>query len=426
MGILSSFQVGVTGLSAVGGGMSVIADNIANAGTSGFKGSRAEFQDVLASSLKGIDGGDQIGSGTKIAHIKSVFTQGNLQRTDQVTDLAISGNGFFAVNAPFGTGFTRDGSFNFDKEGYLITGDGYKVLGFRANDQGQITNQLGEVKLGGVNIQAKATKKVALQMNLDSRGEVKQFDLNNPEKSTNYNTSLVVYDNVGTARLVTLHFNKMENNKWTYNVTAKGEDTQDGEYGKPVSMAKGTLIFNDKGILQEEIEDENSFNFNKGAAPGQRIEFSFGESLKEGGTGLEGTTQYGSESSVSRHNQDGATAATLASLSFDDKGVLTAVYNNGETRDLFQVGVSAFENNEGLFKVGKNLFKETRKSGQGAVGKPREGGRGEVLSKSIEQSNVDIAQEFVNLMTAQRNFTANTKSITTADQMLQDVLGIKR
>ncbi len=129
MGILSSFNIGVSGLNAAGSSMSVIGDNIANAGTFGFKGSRAEFQDVLAKSLKGIDGGDQIGSGTKLAHITPKFTQGSIERTENITDLAVNGNGFFAVESPGGRGFTRDGSFHFNKEGQLINGDGFKVLG---------------------------------------------------------------------------------------------------------------------------------------------------------------------------------------------------------------------------------------------------------------------------------------------------------
>jgi len=125
MSILSSFNIGVTGLNAAGQSMAVIGDNIANAGTFGFKTSRAEFQDMLANSLKGIDGGDQMGSGTKLAHITAQFTQGTVARTNNITDLAINGNGFFTVDAPFGKGYTRDGAFHFDKEGYMVNGDGY-------------------------------------------------------------------------------------------------------------------------------------------------------------------------------------------------------------------------------------------------------------------------------------------------------------
>lgn len=426
MSILSSFNIGVTGLNAAGQSMGVVGDNIANAGTFGFKSSRAEFQDMLANSLKGIDGGDQMGSGTKLAHITSQFTQGTVARTQNITDLAINGNGFFTVDAPFGRGYTRDGSFHFDKEGFMVNGDGYKVQGFQPDENGGITNKLGAIKLGNTNIPATATKEVKMSMNLDSRDGVKVFDPKNPDKTSNFNTSVTVYDSVGTARLITLYFNKAVDGQWDYHAMVDGADAQNGKAGEMVEMANGKLRFDQKGILQEEIQGTNAFNFNKGAIAGQKINFDFGQSVKEGGTGLDAATQFGSKSTVARHSQDGSSAATLASMSFNDDGVLTAVYDNGVQRELGQVAIAKFENNEGLFKTGKNLFKETRKSGQAAMGKPGADGRGEVLAKSIEQSNVDIANEFISLMAAQRNFQANTRTITTSDQMLQEVLNIKR
>ena len=426
MGILGSFNIGVTGITSVGEGMSVIADNIANAGTFGFKSSRPEFQDVLANSLKGIDGGDQIGSGVKLAHTKPLITQGGLVRTSQVTDLAINGNGFFVVDAPFGKGYTRDGGFHFDKDGFLINSDGYNVLGYVGNSDGKITNKVDSIKLPGITIPAVGTETVNVQMNLDSRAKIQQFDPEFPDETSSYNTGIVVYDNVGTARLVTVYFNRTDFNNWEYHAMVQGEDATGGEKGTFVEMASGSLNFTEKGTLNEEQEGSNSFNFNKGAKQDQKIVFNFGESILEGGDGFDASTMYGSETSVSRHTQDGSSAGSLSTLSFNDKGILTAVYNNGEDRDLGQVVISKFQNSEGLFKMGKNLFRETRKSGQGTLGRPNEGGRGEVLSKSIEHSNVDIAQEFVNLMTSQRNFTANTRTITTADQMLQDILNIKR
>ena len=426
MGILSSFNIGVSGLHAAGSSMSVIGDNIANAGTFGFKGSRAEFQDVLAKSLKGIDGGDQIGSGTKLAHVTPKYTQGNIQRTESITDLAINGNGFFVVDSPGGKAFTRDGSFHFDKDGHLINGDGYKITGFLANDEGEITQKTGSIKVGNTTIPAEPTSEVKVSMNLDSREKIQQFNPQDPEKTSNYNTSFTVYDNVGSQRLVTVYFNKTANSNWEYHAMVDGADAAGGQEGQMVEMANGQLQFNAKGELQQEVPGLNSFNFNNGAAPGQAIEFNFGESIAEGGTGKDAATQFGSPSSVARHTQDGASAATLTSLSFNDDGVLTAAYDNGSLRDIAQVAVAKFENNEGLYKMGENLFKETRKSGQGAVGKPGADGRGQVLAKSIELSNVDIADEFINLMGAQRNFQANTKTITTSDQMLQEVLNIKR
>lgn len=426
MGLLSSFNVGVSGLKAAGSSMTVVGDNIANAGTFGFKGSRAEFQDMLAKSLKGIDGGDQIGSGTKLAHVTSQFSQGNIQRTENITDLAINGNGFFVVDTPGGRGFTRDGSFHFDKDGHLINGDGYKVTGFQADEKGEITTKTGPVKLGNTTIPATATKELKISMNLDSREKNKQFNPLDPENTSNFNSSMTVYDNVGTQRLVTTYFNKIGPNQWEYHAMVDGKDAAGGVEGQMVEMGRGQLVFNDKGQLQQEIEQQNAFNFNNGAQPGQKITLNFGESVAEGGTGKDASTQYGSGSSIARHTQDGASAATLSSLSFNDDGVLTAAYDNGITRDIAQIAVAKFENNEGLFKMGKNLMKETRKSGQAAMGKPQVDGRGQVLAKSIELSNVDIADEFINMMHAQRNFQANTKTITTTDQMLQEILNIKR
>jgi flagellar hook protein FlgE len=263
-------------------------------------------------------------------------------------------------------------------------------------------------------------------MNLDSRDDMKTFDPKNPLKTSNYSNSVTVYDNIGTAHLVTLYFNKTTDGNWDYHAMIDGGEAQGGKPGEMVEMATGSLRFNAKGVLEEEIEKSNAFNFSKGAQPGQKIAFDFGKSTKEGGNGLDASTQYGSRSSIARHTQDGTSAATLASMSFNDDGILTAVYDNGHQVDLGQMAIAKFENNEGLFKTGKNLFKEARKSGQAVVGKPGADGRGEVISKSLEASNVDIAKEFIELMAAQRNFQANTRTITTSDQMLQEVLNIKR
>ncbi len=426
MGLLSSFNIGVSGLRSSGDSMAVIGDNIANSGTTGFKKSRAEFQDLLSKSLKGIDGGDQVGSGSKLAHIKQQFIQGNINRTDNITDLAISGNGFFVAETNFGRGYTRDGSLHFDKEGNLINGDGYKIIGFKADDDGNITNATAPIRLGNTIIPAESTSEVDMMMNLDSREDVKVFDPTKAEETSSYQTTINVYDNVGTPRLVNIFYNKIADNQWEYHAMVDGKDAQGGVEGTMVEMGKGKVLFNAKGQLQDVVEEQNAFNFNKGAEPNQKIKFSFGKTLKDGGDGIDGSTQYGADSSISRHTADGLKAATLASLSFNDEGILSAVYDNGETRDIAQIAIGKFENNEGLFKVGKNMMKESRKSGQAALGRPGQDGRGDVISKSLELSNVDIATEFISLMNAQRNFQANTRTITTANEMLQEVLNIKR
>ena len=278
MAILRSFNIGISGLKSMGQNMSIIGDNIANSQTTGFKASRGEFQDVLSLSLKGIDGGDQFGVGTKLAHIKPMFSQGDISRTDSYTDLAIHGDGFFTVKAKFGKGFTRDGSLHFNKKGELVNSDNYNVMGFPSDGNGKFINKLEPIKMSGSTIPASSTTKVTFDMNLDSRAKIQEFDINDPDETSSFANSVTVYDNVGTARLLTVYYNKSGANQWQYHVTVDGDDAADGEKGKMVEMATGKLLFSDEGLLQEEVVDENSFNFNLGAKPDQKIEFNFGES----------------------------------------------------------------------------------------------------------------------------------------------------
>jgi flagellar hook protein FlgE len=406
--------------------MGITGDNIANAGTTGFKASRGEFQDLIARSLKGVEGGDNMGTGTKLAHITPMFTQGTVKRTDNPTDLAINGGGFFVVESESGRSYTRDGSFRFDKEGFMTSADGEPILGFRSDKNGKITNNLQKISLGSTTVPAKASEEVKMNMNLDVRAQKIEFDPERPEETSNFNTTVAVYDNVGTERLVRLFFNRDDKNSWTYRAMVDGKDAEGGEEGKMVEMAAGNLKFNDKGLLDQIEESSNSFNFNAGAKQDQKIKLFFGKPIQEGGDGLGGSTQYGSKSTIARHSQDGYAASTLSGVSFNDDGVLTAFYDNGSTKDLSQVALAKFENNEGLRKMGRNLFRETRKSGQAAVGGPGFDGRGRIASKSLELSNVDIANEFIDLMNSQRNFQANTRTISTADKMLQEIINIKR
>jgi flagellar hook protein FlgE len=192
-----------------------------------------------------------------------------------------------------------------------------------------------------------------------------------------------------------------------------------------VEQATGKLIFDVDGRLKEQVVENSSFQFNKGALPDQKIEFNFGEDKSKGGMGLS-VTQYGTASEAYKTMQDGYTAGTLSGLTFNDDGVLAAVYSNGQNVNLAQIAMGKFENPEGLFKVGGNRFRESRLSGQATIGAPLAGGRGSVASKALESSTTDIASEFINLMTSQRNFQANSRVVSTADEMMQEVLNLKR
>lgn len=426
MGILSSMYTGVTGLTGQGEALSIYGDNIANANTTGYKVSRPEFSDVVAKSLKGIMGGNQIGRGTKLSAVNPIFSQGSLLQTESVTDLAIQGDGFFVVEGTDGRGFSRAGAFHFDKDGNLINADGYKVQGFQADDTGKITSKMGKIAVERTVIDAKPSKEVQMFMNLDLRAKKElQFDPKSPEKTSHFATGVTVYDGAGTPRTVTCYFNKTDDGKWTWRAMSKGEEVPGGKPGEMVEQAKGTLTFGDDGKLAEQTTDKNAFNFIGSTKKDQEIKFNFGKDKKNGGDGL-AVTQFGTASEAYKTLQDGYTAGTIAGLSFNDDGVLSAVYTNGESINVAQVALAKFENPEGLFKMGKNLFRESRNSGQPTTGAPQTGGRGQILAKTLESSTTDIANEFINLMTAQRNFQANSKVISTSDEMMQEILNLKR
>lgn len=426
MGILSSMYTGITGMQGQGEALAIYGDNIANANTIGFKVSRPEFQDVVAKSLKGQLGGNQIGRGVRLAAVNPLFTQGSIIQTECPTDLAITGDGFFVCNGIDGQSYSRNGAFHFDKEGKLINQDNYRIQGFMADTNGKITSKMGDISVDKTVVDAKKTTDVKLFMNLDLRADkALEFDPAKPEDTSHFATGVTVYDTAGTAHVVTVYFNKTDDGVWTWRAMAKGDEVVGGKKDTQVEQASGRLKFTTDGRLQEQVIDHSSFQFNKGALPDQVIRFSFGSDIKSGGSGTE-VTQYGTSSEAYRTTQDGFTAGTLAGLTFNDDGMLAAIYTNGQNVNIAQIALAKFENPEGLFKMGQNRYRESRLSGQATVGAPQSGGRGRVSSKTIEASTTDIANEFINLMGAQRNFQANSKVISTADEMMQDVLNLKR
>ncbi len=426
MGILSSMYTGITGLQGQGEALAIYGDNIANASTVGFKTSRPEFQDVIAKSLKGLLGGNQIGRGTRLAAVNPIFSQGSIMQTESSTDLAITGDGFFVLRGVDGRSFSRNGAFHFDKDGKLINADGYQVQGFLADDNGKITSKMGDISVDRTVIDAKKTEEVKMFMNLDLRADKSlQFDPKRPDQTSHFATGVTVYDTAGTPHVMTMYFNKTDEGVWTWRAMAKGEEVVGGEKGTMVEQATGKLLFDSDGRLKEQITDKSTFNFNKGALPDQEIRFNFGVDKANGGGGVE-VTQYGTASEAYKTIQDGYTAGTLSGLTFNDDGGLAAIYSNGQNITLAQVALAKFENPEGLFKMGQNRYRESRLSGQPTIGAPQAGGRGSISSKTIESSTTDIANEFINLMSAQRNFQANSKVISVSDEMMGEVINLGR
>jgi flagellar hook protein FlgE len=427
MGILSSLYTGVSGMTAQGEALGVISDNIANANTIGFKASRAEFQDIISKNLKGILGGNQIGRGVKIGAVNPILAQGNVDATEKVTDLAVSGDGYFKVKGADGDSFTRDGSLHFDKEGYLVTNDNQRVQGFQADEKGNILNKMADIKFPRALIPAKGSTEIKLDLNLDSRMEAtKKFDTKDPYSTSHYSTGVEMYDSQGNKHLLSMFFNKTADREWSFNGLVDGKEVTGGEEGSLSRVCEGKLVFTVDGKLESQEVTNSSFNFKGGAFQDQKIKMNFGDAIKDGGKGLDGSKQYGKNSDLISWRQDGAAAGTITSLSFNDEGNLTAIYSNGQAADLAQIALAKFENPEALFKVGNNRLKESRDSGGASMGAPGASGRGKLFAKSLERSTVDLATEFVNMIQNQRGFQANAKTITTTDELLNEVIQLKR
>jgi len=419
---------GVSGLTAQGEALGVIGDNIANSQTNGYKYSRAEFQDIVAKNLKGILGGNQIGRGVKIGAVNPVMIQGNIDQTEKATDLAISGDGYFVLRGSDGETYTRDGSFHFDKDGFLVTNDDRRVQGYQANEKGMIINQMGDVRFPKALVPAKATDELSVSLNLDSRIQGnKTFDIKDPHATSDYSTGVEVYDSQGSKHLVTLFFNKTADRSWSYRGLVDGKEVTGGVDGEYAQVVEGKITYNVDGILDTEEQSASAFNFAGGALQNQQIKIDFGDSLTtDKGKGEIGSKQYGKESDLISWKQNGSAAGTITNLSFNDEGTLTALYSNGEAQDLAQIVISKFENAEGLYKMGNNRFKQSRNSGEASIGHAGSNGRGTLAAKSLEKSTVDLALEFVKLIQNQRAFQANAKTITTTDELLAEVINLKR
>jgi flagellar hook protein FlgE len=428
MGILSSMWTGISGLTAQGEGLSVVADNIANANTTGFKASRAEFEDIMSRNVKGIDGGNQLGRGVRIGAINPILLQGNIDNTDRGTDLAINGDGYFQVKGNQGVSYTRDGSFTFDRNGNLVTKNGQKVQGYLADEKGKIETRVGDIKFPNALVNAQATKEVNLELNLDSRSiaDAKTFDAKDPYKTSDFATAVEIYDSQGNKHVMNLFFNKGQDRTWTYRGLVDGKEVEGAQPDQDMAqVCEGKVSFTEDGKLNTQEMTQSAFNFNNGAKADQQIKINFGDAIAAGGKG-EGTKQFGKESDVIKWAQDGSSAGSVTNLSFDDKGILTVSYSNGKVQDLGQILLAKFENPEALFKQGGNLFKQSRDSGEPSLGGARQAGRGSIMAKSLERSTVDIASEFVNMITQQRAFQANAKSVSTADELLNEVIQMKR
>jgi flagellar hook protein FlgE len=427
MSIWNNLYIGISGLSAHGTAISVVGDNIANVSTVGFKASRAGFADVMG----GMSGSTRLGAGVRMAGSQANLSQGVLQQTGGVLDLAVRGTGFFVVQGNHdgidATYYTRDGRFSLDNDGFVVNNEGLRLHGYTFSPDGVQGTQAGALQLGSTQSEPLATSSVEMRLNLDSSAVSPAiFDLADPNATSNFATSTTVFDSLGNSHRVDMYFRTDGLGSWDWHAVVDGGEVNGGTAGTPIEIANGVLSFNTNGALDVETLNASTADF-IGATPGQQIAFDFGDAITtDGGTGVAGTTQFAGASTVNASSQDGFGAGALVDVVVNENGTIEGLFSNGQRRQVARVALATFAAEDQLERAGSQLFRETTGSGQALVDAAATGSRGSISSGTIESSNVDLTNELVTLIAFQRAFQANVKTVQTADEMLAEVANLKR
>lgn len=509
--MISSFYIGASGMKTHASGMQVLGDNIANVNTVGYKSSQATFANLMSQEIAEAAnevGYSQLGMGSQVNDVKKNFSQGAFETTNSLTDMAVSGKGFFGVTDSGGEMYyTRAGNFQLDNEGYIVTPHGYNLQGTSITEEGQ--GATGSVRFepdenGQITMDPKATTNVAISSNLsasDSSENDASRSSSDPYFSmasqwngssdasvpldTNeyaYATAMTIYDSEGSSHELTVYYDEAINSDasgnssyWEYAVGINpAEDGRTGMTGTSAAglLMMGTLEFSSSGELENmsaftnngsgglNLEnwvpttfDENglpqfSATFDGGATSTVSLDLGLTNTSQawnntvsnaaavgvnnaalpsfQGERGEYSTTNYKGSSSTTIQSQDGYGKGYLESFTVDNEGVVTGQYSNNESKDLWQVNLYNFVSEYGLSAEGDNLYAATKASGQAIQGFAGSGPFGDIAQSSLEQSNVDLAYEFVSMITNQRGFQANSKIITTSDSLLQNAIQMKK
>lgn len=405
-----SFQQGLSGLNVAAKNLDAIGNNIANASTVGYKSARAEFADVFASSLAG-GGGTQVGIGAKVAAVKQQFTQGNIATTSNPLDVAINGAGFFRLSTNGTVSYSRNGQFSLDRNGYLVAADGARLTGYPADSNGLIVASTPiDLQLSLSNIAPRTTADAQIALNLDSRETVptSAFSLSNPA-SYNSSTAMTVYDSQGNSHTLTTYYVKTGSNAWDVYAAADGAILNGG-------AAVGSLAFSSGGTLAADTTMNVAIPLTNGAASPLAIPVTYPAS---------DMTQFGVDFAVSKLQQDGYTTGTLSGFSIGNDGTILGRYTNGQSRAQGQIVLANFINPQGLVSLGNNQWAESSDSGQALVAAPGAGTLGVLQSGAVEDANVDLTEELVKMITAQRAYQANAQTIRTQDQIQQTLVNLR-
>lgn len=426
-----AFQQGLSGLASSSRALDVISSNVANSSTVGFKASNALFADTFASAMGGGVSNLQVGMGANTIAVRQSFSQGATTTTNNPLDMAIGGNGFFLIERNNGTpAYSRNGQFNLDKDGYIVTPQGERLMGYQTENVDGSVSFVGSttpasIRVPPTGIGAKATTDLAVRANLDSALVVPvdgTFSPTNPD-SYSYTTSAAVYDTLGNQHSLSMFFVKdAAPNTWkvfrTFDGTALTPDTS-----APASYASVADIVFNSGTGSFDVVATGAAN--PIAVSILAAELGTGADPLSFSLNLNKMTQRATDSAVYETIQDGSPPGELASISVSAGGVVQGRYTNGETRDLGKVILASFRNPNGLVSLGDNLWAATIESGQAALAGPGEGLNGTIGSGRVEESNVDMSQELVNMIIQQRNYQANAQSIKTQDQILQTLINLR-
>lgn len=422
-----SFRTALSGLNAAQTDLNVTGNNIANANTTGFKESRAEFSSVYASSFQGV-GSVTPGSGVKVSNIAQQFTQGNVDFTNNNFDLAINGEGFFALDDNGSKIYSREGAFKVDREGYVVNNQSNRLQIFPATITGTTTTfntgSLSDLRLNTSDAAPKATTSSTVNLNLNSSEAAIAATTINPGDATSFHhsTSMVVYDSLGNTHTATMYFQKTDDlaSTWDMAVYIDGNIVPDTTAAAAIPPdSKIELGFNGSGVLTTPAGPP------LGEITYDSIDLGNGSDLLSFKMDVASTTQFGSPFGVNNLIQDGYTSGRLNGVSVSAEGVVFASFTNGQSQALGQVAMAKFPNAQGLSKLGDTSWAESFGSGTATFGAAGSSDFGAIQSGALEASNVDVAEQLVNMIVAQRNFQANAKTISTEDTITQAIINIR-
>ena len=405
-----SFNIALSGIQAASSDLGIIGNKIANSATTGFKSSRAEFADVYASLLGASD--TTIGSGVRLQNAAQQFAQGNITFTNNSLDLAISGSGFFQLDSGGSMIYSRAGNFSLDKNGFVVNNEGASLMARSADINGAITGAIGPLQLDTTYVSPNPTSALTANINFDAREAETDSSwalVGGVPDTAGYNssTTATIFDTLGNDHAVALYFSKLDPvtnpNEWNVRTMIDGnlENTT-------------TVTFNSDGSYNLPANIPITFN----PAGGATIPQSFDIDLST-------STQYGSNFAVNSLSQDGYTSGQLLGVDIDKEGIIFARYSNGQSQAKGQIVLANFANTQGLQPLGDTAWAESFASGAPVVSEPGTAGLGLIQSNALEESNVDLTQQLVRMIEAQRNFQANAQTIQAEDAITQTIINLR-